>query len=222
MSEMLKNAVTVIDGRAVTTSLKIAEVFGKQHKHVLDAIRKLEAPEDFTGPNFRLSEFTDSTGRKLPMYQITRDGFTLLAMGFTGKKAMQFKIAYIAAFNAMEAELKNRSSIRQEDLDRFADDLRFLIDDYRDAFERTIGGLHRTMRCYQNAFGWRIPENWMEVDDFCRLEGLNHVNPKRFFIYYTERGWRIDGTPIKDWKNVCRSWDLTAEERAKNLMEGRA
>ena len=224
--EMLKNAVTVADGQPVTTSLKVAEVFGKQHKHVIEAIRKLEIPKEVSEPNFRLSSYEqhqpNGGTKSCPMYQITRDGFTLLAMGFTGKKAMEFKIAYIQAFNAMEAELKNRNSKQQEDIGYLTGVLGVLIDDFRDAFERTIGGLHRTMRCYQNAFGWRIPENWMEVDYFCRLEGLNHVNPKRFFIYYTERGWRIDGTPIKDWKNVCRSWDLTAEERAKNLMEGRA
>ncbi|MGK5615600.1 Rha family transcriptional regulator, partial [Proteus mirabilis] len=55
--------------------------------------------------NFSLSEYIDSTGRKLPLYEMTKDGFVFLVMGFTGKKAAQFKEAYIAAFNRMEAEL---------------------------------------------------------------------------------------------------------------------
>lgn len=225
MSEMLKNAVTVIDGRAVTTSMKIAEIFGKQHKHVLDSIRKLEAPKEFTEPNFRLSEFTDSTGRKLPMYQITRDGFTLLAMGFTGKKAMQFKVAYIEAFNAMEAELKNGFKAQIDDLNdlkKIAVEFYGILYDFREEYDKTIEALRRTIHCYQSAAGWRIPESWREVDDFCYIEDLRHVNPKKFFAYYTERGWRIDGTPITDWKNVCRYWDLNGEEREKNALCGRA
>lgn len=110
MNEMIKNAVELKDGKAVTTSLKIAEVFGKQHKHVIDAIRKIEAPSTFTEPNFRPSEYIDQTGRKLPMYIVTRDGFTLLAMGFTGKAAMQFKVAYIEAFNAMERTIRESAA----------------------------------------------------------------------------------------------------------------
>lgn len=95
----------IIEGQITTTSQQIAEHFGKRHADVIRAIRKLEAPDDFTERNFALSEFTDSTGRKLPAYRITRDGFTLLAMGFTGKEAMQWKVAYLTAFNKMEQEL---------------------------------------------------------------------------------------------------------------------
>lgn len=99
----------IIEGQITTTSQQIAEHFGKRHADVIRAIRKLEAPDDFTERNFALSEFTDSTGRKLPAYRITRDGFTLLAMGFTGKEAMQWKVAYLTAFNKMEQELLART-----------------------------------------------------------------------------------------------------------------
>lgn len=103
--------VTVVDGQAVTTSLKVAEVFEKQHKDVLRAVRELEVPEDFGRRNFAQTERTwiNNLGKEVrtPMYRITRDGFTLLAMGFTGKRAMEFKLAYIAAFNAMEAALRS-------------------------------------------------------------------------------------------------------------------
>lgn len=98
-------------GFPVTTSLKIAEKFEKQHKHVIEAIKNLEIPEDFRQPNFRLTEReTQMPGngaiRKDPMYEITRDGFTFLAMGFTGKKAAEWKIKYIEAFNRMERHIK--------------------------------------------------------------------------------------------------------------------
>lgn len=98
----------LVAGRPVTTSLNVAEVFGKQHQHVLRAIREIDVPEDFAASNFGRGSYLDDNGQARPMYHITRDGFTLLAMGFTGKQAMQFKLAYIAAFNAMEAELVNQ------------------------------------------------------------------------------------------------------------------
>lgn len=105
MNELV-NAVELKDGKAVTTSLKIAQVFGKRHKNVLKAIRELECPKEFSGLNFEPAEYSDVQGKPRPMYFVTRDGFTLLAMGFTGAKAMQFKVAYIEAFNAMERTIK--------------------------------------------------------------------------------------------------------------------
>lgn len=99
-------SLTVENGEVTTTSLQIAEHFGKRHADVLRAINKLECSVDFTERNFALSEFTDSTGRKLPAYRITRDGFVFLAMGFTGKEAAQWKEAYITAFNKMERDLR--------------------------------------------------------------------------------------------------------------------
>ena len=104
------SAVTLEDGRPTTTSLVVAQVFGKPHKDVLAKIRSLDCPHEFTERNFSLSEFTDPTGRKLPMYRMTRDGFTFLCMGFTGKEAARWKIAYLEAFNRMEAELQQRNT----------------------------------------------------------------------------------------------------------------
>ncbi|HAW5768519.1 TPA: transcriptional regulator [Escherichia coli] len=102
--------VTVENGRAVTTSVAIAEFFGKRHERVLDKIRNLDCSAKFTEHNFVSSEYTDSTGRKLPMYQITKNGFVFLVMGFTGKKAAAFKEAYIAEFDRMEAELRQNNT----------------------------------------------------------------------------------------------------------------
>lgn len=106
----MTDLVKLIDGKAVTTSRKVAEIFEKEHCKVLRSIRELETPKKFNEANFGLVEYIDQKGEKRPEYLITRDGFTILAMGFTGKKAMQFKIAYIEAFNAMEEEL-NRQTI---------------------------------------------------------------------------------------------------------------
>ncbi|MCR2507039.1 Rha family transcriptional regulator, partial [Salmonella enterica] len=76
---------------------------------VLKMIRGLDCSPEFTARNFAVSDYTDASGRKLPCYQITRDGFAFLAMGFTGKRAAQFKEAYINAFNQMEKQLSKPS-----------------------------------------------------------------------------------------------------------------
>lgn len=95
----------VVGDQTYTTSLAIANVFNKRHDHIIAKIRELPQDE-FTAPIFRVSEYTDKSGRKLPMYEMTKDGFVLLAMGFTGEKAYKFKIEYINAFNRMADEIK--------------------------------------------------------------------------------------------------------------------
>ena len=98
-------------GKVVTTSLKVAEVFEISHDNVLQAIRNLECSREFVALNFQANTYKDRFNRSHPMYEMTRDGFTFLAMGFTGKKAAQFKEDYIKAFNMMEEELKKRNTI---------------------------------------------------------------------------------------------------------------
>lgn len=102
--------VAVENEHAVTTSLRVAEVFGKQHKDVLKAVKSLDCSEDFHKRNFALMQKSIKIGngaeRKSPMYYITRDGFMFLVMGFTGKTAAKWKEAYIKAFNEMEAKIR--------------------------------------------------------------------------------------------------------------------
>ncbi|EAS6815687.1 peptidase, partial [Salmonella enterica] len=101
--------ISVINGQAVTSSLAVADYFTKRHDDVLKKIRALDCSPEFTARNFAVSDYTDASGRKLPCYNITRDGFAFLAMGFTGKRAAQFKEAYINAFNQMEKQLSTPS-----------------------------------------------------------------------------------------------------------------
>lgn len=101
--------VEIENGQPVTTSLKIAELFGKNHKEVLRDIREKILPhitDDFNERNFAPVDYRDGKGQYRPMYYLTRDGFTMVAMGYTGPKAMQFKEAYINEFNKMEAMLQ--------------------------------------------------------------------------------------------------------------------
>ena len=98
----------------VVTSLDIAETFGKEHKNVLRDIRELECSDEFNRLNFELTSYIDARNRKQDMYYITRDGFTLLVMGYTGEKAMRFKEAYIRQFNAMEKALIGKLKEREK------------------------------------------------------------------------------------------------------------
>ena len=101
------------DGRPLTTSRNVAEHFGKQHKNVIRDIQNIvcDVGDDFNRLNFELVDYRDAKGESRPEYLITKDGFTLLAMGYTGAKAMQFKVAYINAFNKMEAALQERAAL---------------------------------------------------------------------------------------------------------------
>ncbi|EPQ7861219.1 Rha family transcriptional regulator [Escherichia coli] len=103
--------IAIVDGQVVTSSLAVANFFSKRHDDVLKKIRTLECSASFTARNFSVSDYTDCTGRKLPCYQITRDGFAFLAMGFTGKRAARFKEAYINAFNQMEKNLSGADAV---------------------------------------------------------------------------------------------------------------
>ena len=97
-------AVQLIDGHPRVSSLSISEHFEKPHDAVLKSVRKIvsECPAEFDAVNFYAVNYTDAKGESRPMYQLSRDGFTLVAMGFTGKKALAWKVKYIEAFNAME------------------------------------------------------------------------------------------------------------------------
>ena len=102
----MNELITVVNGKPVVTSKQVAEHFGKTHRHVLrDIAKELETAGEFGETNFGLTYYTSSQNKVLPCYEMTRDGFSLVAMGFTGEKAQQWKIKYIEAFNSMEREL---------------------------------------------------------------------------------------------------------------------
>lgn len=105
--------VTVVDGSVTTLSTDVAMFFGKEHKNVLQAIEKITRTLDSSRLlNFQQTEITRASPLqkgaviKSKAYRLTRDGFTFLAMGFTGARAQEFKWAYIDAFNKMEAALR--------------------------------------------------------------------------------------------------------------------
>lgn len=100
--------------RVAVTSLDVAETFGKDHRHVLRDIRDLGCSEEFRLSNFGQSTYINSQNKKQPMAYMTRDGFTLLVMGYGGELAMKFKEAYIKQFNAMEKALRGKMIEREK------------------------------------------------------------------------------------------------------------
>ncbi len=111
-------SVSLINDKPATTSLAIAEHFGKPHDRVLKDIRNLcgNCPETFSAVNFDGAEYTDEQGKRRPMFIVYFDGFILLVMGYTGKKVLSMKLAYIAAFNAMREQLENQSLQKMQQL----------------------------------------------------------------------------------------------------------
>lgn len=105
---MEEELVVMHDQQAVTTSLKVAEVFGKQHRNVMQSINNFTAENSAVKKMFVESTYVNSRGQEWPMFYMNRDGFTLLVMGFNGKKALEFKLKYIEAFNKMESYIKKQ------------------------------------------------------------------------------------------------------------------
>lgn len=102
------NSLTKRDGKIFATSQVVAEKFGKEHYSVLRSIRSIECSSIFKAYNFVCIEVLDDKGASQPMFNLTRDGFVRLVMGFTGSAAAKWKEAYINAFNKMEEELLKR------------------------------------------------------------------------------------------------------------------
>ncbi|RDF88135.1 phage regulatory protein/antirepressor Ant [Lacticaseibacillus paracasei] len=107
----MNELVIMHNKQAVTSSNRVANVFGKEHRNVLATIGGL-LKNQHTQHMFTKSTYVnEQNGQSYPMYYMNRDGFTLLAMGFTGKKALQFKIQYIQAFNSMETQIRTGYAI---------------------------------------------------------------------------------------------------------------
>lgn len=134
--------------RLIVTSLEISSHFGKRHDNVRQAIQSLECSDKFRRLNFKEAVYhrpNPSGGKPIPanMYEITRDGFTFLCMGFTGAQAALWKERYIEAFNQMEAALRGQQPTQQLALAREIGQLRDMMNRQQELivglFERLDG-----------------------------------------------------------------------------------
>lgn len=99
---------------SMTNTLKVAEYFGKRHDNLLQIIKNLGCSDEFRLLNFKESYYLNEQNKRQPMYLMTQDGFTLLVMGFTGKKAMQFKEEYIKQFNSMNKWIEAKRKVSHD------------------------------------------------------------------------------------------------------------
>ena len=95
----------------MTDSLKVADVFGKRHDNILQALKNLDCSEEFRLLNFQASYYLNEQNKRQPKFNMTQDGFTFLVMGFRGKKAAEFKEAYIKQFNEMREWISKREHL---------------------------------------------------------------------------------------------------------------
>lgn len=134
------------NGEPVASSRQIAESFGKEHKDTLECIRQILAAENSATKSMFYETTYENRGKQYPMYLMNRDGFTLLAMGFTGKAALEWKLKYIQAFNEMEKKL---STPQMPKLSKEMQAL-FLLDDRTQRQEQRLTALENTMTVDHN------------------------------------------------------------------------
>lgn len=183
LAAQINPIVSVNHGKLVTNSLNIAKVFGKDHHNVLKVIQNLEVPQEFINVNFNANEYIDAMHRRQPMYDMTRDAFSLVVMGFSGQQAMQFKLAYLQAFNLMEEELRSQAN------------LAFLPD--REIEERARrDGFDRAIRFFQQIQTLRaqIDMDEQTLEDLCffRSRGLTQDEAARLCIISKREVERVE------------------------------
>lgn len=135
----MQSLVEIKNNQVVVSSRQVAEKFGKEHKHVLENIRQILVAENSAAKFFQEISHT-YRGQSFPEYLMNRDGFTLLAMGFTGKEALQWKMKYIAAFNEMEAQINGKpvSALKAKEVEARLNNSRARIaSEYRKIAEKT-------------------------------------------------------------------------------------
>lgn len=174
----------IIEGQITTTSLQIAEHFGKAHRSVLLAVRRLECSDAFRLHNFVQSSYRNEQGKEQPCYRLTRDGFVFLAMGFTGKDAAQWKEAYITAFNKMEQELLARTTRPHNpaiDYDRIspaqAQDLKEIV---AAIVKAGVQGYGETWTRLQRKF---------RVNSYLELPATQHLEARKYLIAKLPQGY---------------------------------
>lgn len=203
----------VVDGQITTTSLQIAEHFGKAHNLVLRTIRNLECSREFNQCNFAPVEYLDAKGEKRPCYRITRDGFVFLAMGFTGKEAAQWKEAYITAFNKMEVELRAKEKPAADpaiDYTRIspaqAQDLREIVKAIVDA---KIQGHGETWARFQNKF---------RVNSYLQLPASRYEEARSYLISKLPNGYAgevVQENPAMSQQDTEQAFTLATQTAAK-------
>lgn len=232
----MKDLVYLKDQKAITTSLIVAEKFGKRHYNVLRDIENLECSDDFNRLNFEGGSYLDANNQKRPMYEMTRDGFMFLVMGYTGEKAAIIKETYIQAFNKMEEILKSdRASIENISRKQLAQMI-IAVEEEKELLEKQIeedkpfveqakhylegryhnsNGIQSVAHKYANEF-WGL--TWVKLGRFLRDVGMLYkskefVCPKKGYDHCCQ----MIGFNLKD-KNGNEVLDENGNPKTKNIV----
>ncbi len=231
MNELITQlGVVEREGKVVVSSLDVARVFEKEHKNVLQAIENLDCSFDFQELNFKRSivKLTMPKGgeREQPICYLTRDGFTFLAMGFTGTKAAHFKEEYIKAFNLMEEKLKNRNLLSAEDLTK-PDNLLLIVQNWkkdRDAMLalQAQAAIDRPKTIFADAV--TESKTSILIGDLAKLIKQNGVDigQKRLFAWLRENGWLMKSGSSKNMptQKAMEQKLFEIKERTINAPDG--
>jgi len=194
----IEKSIKVNNGEARVSSRDVAKVFVKRHDNIIRIIREMKTSDDFNYLNFEAVEYKDRKGEKRPEYLMTKDGFVILVMGFTGEKAMQFKEAYIKAFNNMEKFIKNRTIARMEYADmtkaisNVHDDPKFYhYTTENDMINRLITGMtakqiriHRFIPDRDRTRDYMTPEEIVQIE---KLQKYNTILLEQEFDYNSRK-----------------------------------
>ena len=163
----MNDLVIMKENKAVTTSLKVAESFGKKHRNVMQSINNLTAENSAVKKMFAQSTYFNSRGQEWPMFYMNRDGFTILAMSFNGSKAMGFKLKYIEAFNTMESAINNMRPI---------DKLRLMFE-VTDDHEKRLTNLEQNQSLNPGEYGYIGKLVSKKVAEYLATHDVNHGQP---------------------------------------------
>ncbi|EEX48651.1 Rha family transcriptional regulator [Jonquetella anthropi] len=203
MNELVSTlGVVERDGQAMVSSLDVARVFEKEHKDVLKAIRTLDCSGDFNRRNFAPVDYQDKKGETRPAIMMTRDGFTFLAMGFTGERAAQFKEAYISAFNEMENRLKH-GGVELEKALTNPDVMLQIVNNWKqERAQRLALEAQAVIDRPKTIFADAVSESKTSilVGDLAKLIKQNgmKIGQKRLFAWLRENGWLMKSGSSKN------------------------
>jgi anti-repressor protein len=218
--------LVVKDEKVVVSSRDVARVFEKEHKNVIRDIDLLACSPEFSRLNFELSNYTSDRGKEYPEYLMTRDGFTLLAMGYTGARAMAFKEQYINAFNKMEAKLKERGMFGEfaEQIPKSMSEALILAGQLEEKRAALAAKVEQDAPKVRFAESVETSQTSILIGDLAKLIRQNGVNigQNRLFSWLREKGFLMKGGSSRNMPTQ-KSMDMElfeVKERTINNPDG--
>lgn len=231
----MNELVIMKNQQAVTSSLKVAEIFGKNHQHVLRDIDSLISKSEGVSNSgqtlidlpmfFRSMYVHPQNGQKYPVVYMNRDGFTLLAMGFTGSKALEFKLKYIEAFNSMEATIKGHHiSLPQTPMEA----LKLMFDATKDVDKKVDKVTHRVTDLENNQtiapgeYGYISHQVTKAVNEYVSMHPFIHTQQQRGKLFKDISRGLNEVTGVKTRTQLRRKDFDTADEFIANWQPSTA